>query len=283
MIINRKARKKMATILLVLFFIIVTVVALFPLYYMFMASFKSSKELFRNGMDFRIIPGLMSLDNYKLLFFGRGSIYLSWYKNSLLITALFTAGSLFFSSLVGYALGAYQFRAKNFIFTLVLLVLMVPLEILMLPLYKLIVGMGIINTYAGVILPFMVSPMAIFFFRQYVAGLSKDFMDAGRVDGCTEFGLFFRIMAPLMKPAFGAMAILLAMQNWNSFIWPLIVLRTNEKFTIPIGLASLMSPYGNNYDMLISGAVLAIIPIIILFLLNQRAFISGLTSGGVKG
>jgi len=273
----------MATILLVLFFIIVTVVALFPLYYMFMASFKSSKELFRNGMDFRIIPGLMSLDNYKLLFFGRGSIYLSWYKNSLLITALFTAGSLFFSSLVGYALGAYQFRAKNFIFTLVLLVLMVPLEILMLPLYKLIVGMGIINTYAGVILPFMVSPMAIFFFRQYVAGLSKDFMDAGRVDGCTEFGLFFRIMAPLMKPAFGAMAILLAMQNWNSFIWPLIVLRTNEKFTIPIGLASLMSPYGNNYDMLISGAVLAIIPIIILFLLNQRAFISGLTSGGVKG
>jgi arabinosaccharide transport system permease protein len=250
---------------------------------MFMASFKSSKELFRNGMDFRIIPSLMSLDNYKLLFSGKGSVYLYWYRNSLGITVLHTVFSLFLSSLVGYGLGAYNFKGKNIIFMLVLFVMMVPLEILMLPLYKLIVKMGIINTYYGVILPFVVSPMAIFFFRQYVAGISKDFMDAGRIDGCSEFGIFFRIMAPLMQPAFGAMGILLAMQSWNSFIWPLIVLRTNTMFTIPIGLASLMSPYGNNYDMLIAGAVLAIIPIIVLFLFNQRAFISGLSTGGVKG
>ncbi len=108
-------------------------------------------------------------------------------------------------------------------------------------------------------------------------------MDAGRIDGCTEYGIFFRIMAPLMKPAFGAMGILLAMQNWNSLVWPLIVLRTNSMFTLPIGLSSLLTPYGNNYDVLISGAVLSTIPIIILFLLNQRAFISGLTTGGVKG
>jgi len=278
-----KHRRMWLTLLTVVFFIIVSFIILFPLYYMLMASFKSSKELFRDGMDFRIIPSLMSLDNYKLLFIGKGSIYLHWYKNSLLLTAIHTVGALFLSSLVGYGLGAYYFKGRNLIFTLVLFVMMVPLEILILPLYKLIVGMGIINTYYGVILPFMVSPMAIFFFRQYVGGLSKDFMDAGRVDGCTEFGIFFRIMAPLMQPAFGAMGILLAMQNWNSFIWPLIVLRTNTMFTIPIGLASLMSPYGNNYDMLISGAVLAIIPIIILFLLNQKAFISGLSTGGVKG
>jgi len=161
--------------------------------------------------------------------------------------------------------------------------MMMPLEILMLPLYKLIVDLRIINTYAGVILPFVVSPIAIFFFRQFVTGISKDFMDAGRIDGCTEFGIFFRIMMPLMKPAFGAMAILLAMQNWNSLIWPLIVLRTNNMFTLPIGLASLLSPYGNNYDMLIAGAVLAIIPIVIVFLFNQRSFISGLTAGGIKG
>jgi arabinosaccharide transport system permease protein len=90
-------------------------------------------------------------------------------------------------------------------------------------------------------------------------------------------------MAPLMKPAFGAMAILLATREWNSFIWPLIVLRTNEMFTIPIGLAGLLTPYGNNYDLLISGAVLAVIPIIILFIFNQKSFISGLTLGGVKG
>ncbi|MDF2964112.1 MAG: araQ [Paenibacillus sp.] len=276
-------RKKLMMVLIIVFFLIVCFIVLFPLYYMFMASFKSSKELFRNGMDFRIIPSLMSLDNYKLLFSGKGSVYLYWYRNSLGITVLHTVFSLFLSSLVGYGLGAYNFKGKNIIFMLVLFVMMVPLEILMLPLYKLIVKMGIINTYYGVILPFVVSPMAIFFFRQYVAGISKDFMDAGRIDGCSEFGIFFRIMAPLMQPAFGAMGILLAMQSWNSFIWPLIVLRTNTMFTIPIGLASLMSPYGNNYDMLIAGAVLAIIPIIVLFLFNQRAFISGLSTGGVKG
>ena len=108
-------------------------------------------------------------------------------------------------------------------------------------------------------------------------------MDAGRIDGCTEFGIFFRIMVPLMSPAFGAMGILLAMQSWNNFIWPLIVLRTNEMLTLPIGLASMLTPYGNNYDKLIAGSVLAIIPIVIVFLFNQRAFISGLTAGGVKG
>lgn len=283
MIMGITANRTTSTVFVTIFFVIVSFVMLFPLYYLFIASFKSSSELFRTVIDLRIIPSLMSLDNYEFLFTGKDGVYLSWYKNSLLIAALYTLGSLFLSSLVGYALGAYRFVGRNLLFVLVLLVMMVPLEILMLPLYKLTVQLGIINTYAGVILPFLVSPMAIFFFRQYVTGLSKDFMDAGRIDGCTEFGVFFRIMAPLMTPAFGAMGILLAMQNWNSLVWPLIVLRTNSMFTLPIGLSSLLTPYGNNYDMLISGSVLATIPIIILFLLNQRAFISGLSSGGVKG
>ena len=166
---------------------------------------------------------------------------------------------------------------------MVLLVMMVPLEILMLPLYKLTVQFKIINTYAGVILPFVVSPIAIFFFRQFASGISEDYLDAGRIDGCTEIGIYFRIMVPLMKPAFGAMTILLAMQNWNSFVWPLIVLRTNEMFTLTIGLSSLIGPYGENFDVMIAGAVLAVIPVVIVFLFNQRFFIAGLTAGGVKG
>jgi arabinosaccharide transport system permease protein len=278
--------KKKRTLLMVLVVALLCVIGfftLFPLYYIVMASFKSSADLFRNGLDLGINPAVMSLDNYKLLFEDQNNIYLYWYRNSILICVLFTIFSVFLSALVGYGLGAYEFRGRNLLFVLVLIVMMVPLEILMLPLYKLIVDLKIINTYAGVILPFVVSPMAIFFFRQYVSGISKDFMDAGRIDGCTEFGIFFRIMMPLMKPAFGAMVILLAMQNWNSLIWPLIVLRTSDMFTLPIGLASMLTPYGNNYDKLISGSVLAIFPIVLVFLFNQRAFISGLTSGGVKG
>lgn len=278
-----RKKNKIASITLVVFFILISFFFLFPLYYLFMASFKPSSELFRNGMDFSINLQLMSLDNYMLLFRDGGGAYLYWYKNSLLITALHTVAGLFLSSLVGYGLGAYPFKGRNLIFIMVLFVMMMPVEILMLPLYQLTIALKIINTYSGVILPFVVSPIAVFFFRQFVVGLPKDFMDAGRMDGCTELGIFFRIMVPLMSPAFGAMGILLAMQSWNNFIWPLIVLRTNEMLTLPIGLASMLTPYGNNYDKLIAGSVLAIIPIVIVFLLNQRAFISGLTAGGVKG
>jgi arabinosaccharide transport system permease protein len=165
---------------------------------------------------------------------------------------------------------------------LVLAVMMIPVEILILPLFRLIVFLKIINTYAGVILPFVVSPFAAFFFRQYAREIPGDFMDAGRIDGCNDFSIYFRIMVPLMKPAFGAMAILQSMSSWNNFVWPLIALRTDEMFTLPIGLSSLIAPYGDNYDMLFAGAVLAVIPIIIVYLLNQKAFISGLT-GGIKG
>jgi arabinosaccharide transport system permease protein len=191
--------------------------------------------------------------------------------------------SLFFSSLVGYGLAKYHFKGKNLVFGIVLLVMMIPVEILLLPLYKLMITFKMIDKILGVVLPFAVSPFAIFFFRQSAVGIPKDFMEAARIDGCKEFGIYFRIMIPLLKPAFGAMMILQAMNSWNSMVWPLIVLRTTEKLTLPIGLASLMTPYGNDYDMLFPGAVLSIIPIVIIFLANQKSFMSGLTAGGVKG
>jgi arabinosaccharide transport system permease protein len=278
-----KRKFSVGGLLLLLLFFGIAVCAVFPFYYLFLASFRPSDLLFRTGMDFGIDFDKMTLQNYRYVFFGKGRIYFYWYRNSILITSLFTTLALFFSSLVGYGLAVYRFKGRNLIFTLVLFILMVPLEILMLPLYRLLISLRLINTFAGVVLPFVVSPLGIFFFRQYASGLQRDFMDAGRIDGCSEYGLYFKIMAPLMTPAFGAMAILLAMRSWNEFVWPLIVLRTNEMFTIPIGLSGLMTPYGNNYDLLISGAVLAVIPIIILFALNQKSFIAGLTAGGIKG
>jgi len=266
-----------------LFFVLVAVMALFPLYYLLLASFRPSSEVFRSGMELTINPSRMTLHNYSYMLFGRDSIYLYWYRNSVLITVIYAAVALFFTSVVGYGLAVYSFRGRQLVFTLVLFLMMIPLEILMLPLYKLLIALRLINSYAGVILPFMLAPVGIFFFRQYAVGLPKDFMDAGRIDGSTEYGLFFRIMAPLMTPAYGAMGVLLAMREWNNFVWPLIVLRTNKMFTLPIGLAGLLTPYGNNYDLLFSGAVFAIVPIVVLFLFNQRAFISGLTAGGLKG
>ncbi|MFC4808006.1 carbohydrate ABC transporter permease [Paenibacillus sp. GCM10023250] len=280
---SRNKRKRPAiTALLVLLFTVFGAFAVFPIVTLIIASFKPAQELMRFGLNLKIDPDLFSLKNYAYLFSGE-SLYLTWYWNSLLITAVFTALCLLLSSMVGYGLAVYQFRFRNLVFVLVLVMTMIPIEIIILPLYKLSIALKLINSIWGIILPFVVAPLPIFFFRQYAAGLPRDFLDAGRVDGCTELGTFFRIMMPLMMPAFSSMAILQALFSWNNFLWPLIVLRTNEQLTIPIGLATLLTPYGNNFDMLISGAVLAILPILAVFLFFQKYFIEGMTAGGVKG
>ncbi|WP_277536344.1 carbohydrate ABC transporter permease [Cohnella rhizosphaerae] len=277
-----KRKWSVAAVLLVLLFTLFGAFAVFPIVTLIIASFKPARELMRYGLNLKIDPELFSFKNYTYLFSGE-SLYLTWYGNSLLITAIFTVLCLLLSSMVGYALAVYRFRLRNLVFVLVLVMMMIPIEIIILPLYKLSISLKLINSMWGIILPFAVAPLPIFFFRQYASGLPRDFLDAGRVDGCTELGMFFRIMMPLMAPAFSSMAILQALFSWNNFLWPLIVLRTNEQLTIPIGLSTLLTPYGNNFDMLISGAVLAILPILAVFLFFQKYFIEGMTAGGVKG
>ncbi|MEM5244794.1 carbohydrate ABC transporter permease [Thermoanaerobacter sp. CM-CNRG TB177] len=275
-------KKVMPNIVVFVFFVILAILALFPFYYLLIGSFKPATELFRKGLDMKIDLNIMSFKNYAILFSEEGSLYRQWYKNSLLMTLVGTVVTLLLSSMVGYGLAKYQFKGKNLVFMLVLLIIFVPFEILMLPLYRLILSFRLINTYWGVILPGIVSPIAVFFFRQYAEGLPKELMDAARIDGATEFGIYWRIMVPLMKPAFGAMAIFVALGNWNNFVWPLIVMRTEDMFTLPVGLMTLLTPYGSNYQILLAGSALAIVPIIILFLINQNAFISGLTGGSIK-
>ncbi len=276
-------RSTVARIAIIIILVVFAVFCLAPFFFLLLSSFKPGKEMIVNGISFNLQFNLMNLHNYSLLVTEREGIYLYWFRNSVLITAIYTVMSLFLTSLVGYGLAMYNFKGRNLIFTIVLIVMMVPVEILILPLYRLSILFSLIDTYWGAVLPFVVSPFAIFFFRQYAVGLPRDFLDAGRIDGCLEFGIFFKIMMPLMKPAFGAMTILQALTNWNSFVWPLIVLRSDKMLTLPIGLQSLITPYGNNYDRLLSGAVMSVVPIIIVFLFNQKAFISGLTIGGVKG
>lgn len=259
------------------------IIVLAPFVFMLLASLRPGEELLRNGINLNINWDVVSFKNYGLLVTSNSGVYLSWYKNSILITLFYTIISLGLSSIVGYALAVYDFKGRNLVFILVLVVMMIPVEILILPLYKLMINIKLIDTYLGVILPFAVSPFSVFFFRQYAVGIPKDFIEAARIDGSSEYGIFFKIISPLMKPAFGAMTILTAMTSWNSLVWPLIVLRSTERLTLPIGLASLITPYGNNYDMLMPGAVMSVIPIIIIFLINQKAFIKGLTVGGVKG
>lgn len=263
-------------------FMLVTVFCLFPLYALFIASLKPGSELMRFGLNVNWDLNIMSFKNYIYLFKGE-TYYFTWYKNSIIITILHTALSMLFSSMVGYSLAMYNYKLRNVLFSMVLIVMMVPIEILILALYKLSVSMHLINTYWGVFLPFVVSPIAIFFFRQYLSSLPRDFLDAARIDGCSEYAIFFRIFMPLMTPAYGSMVILQAMNSWNSVLWPMIVLRTSEMQTLPVGLRTLITPYGNNYDVLIAGSVMAVLPVLIIFILFQRYFIEGVTAGAIKG
>ncbi|MBO1512526.1 carbohydrate ABC transporter permease [Metabacillus bambusae] len=275
-------KEKLLTWFLIVVMAVIAFLAISPLLSLLVSSLRPSAELIRNGITLSIPWNELSITNYVNMFTNAGN-YWTWYINSLLISGLTIVLSLFFSSMVGYALAVYKFKGQQFFFILVLLILMVPFEILMLPLYQLMTTLGMIDSYIAVILPMIVAPVAIFFFRQYALGLPKELMESARMDGCTEYGIFFKVMAPLMLPSFAAMAILQGLGSWNNFLWPLVVLRSNTMFTLPIGLSTLLTPYGNNYDVLIAGSVMTVLPVIVLFLFFQRYFISGLAVGGVKG
>ena len=277
-----KKKNTVLSVLLIIFFVIVALITILPLLLLFVSSFRPGSDLMRYGLNFDVNWATANLDNYQLLFSGQNN-YFTWYKNSLVITVVQVVLALLLSACVGYGFAMYNFKFKNALFACVLVVMMIPTEVIILPLYQLVIKLGIMDSMWGIILPYVVVPMLIFLFRQYLSGIPKDFLDAARVDGCTEYGIFARIMIPLMKPSFAAMGIYQGMSSWNNFLWPMIVVRSQTKITLPVGLQSLMSPYGNNYDILIAGSCFAIVPILILFICFQSYFIEGMTAGGVKG
>ncbi len=263
--------------------ILVAIFAMIPFAFMFMSSLKPGTEIMRYGLTLKFDPSISSFDNYAALNTYRDGVYWHWYKSSAIIMVLQTGIGLFFGSLVGYGLAMYSFKGRNLIFTLVLVVMMLPFEILLLPMYQMMIKMKLMNSYVGVIIPYLVPPFMIFFFRQYCLGIPKELMEAGRIDGCSDYGIFWRIMFPILIPAFGAMTILSCMNSWNNLLWPMIILQSETKHTIPIGMGTTITPYGNAYDVLMPGAVMAVVPIVIIYLCAQKTFIAGLTAGSVKG
>ena len=266
-------------------FAVLSFMIAFPLLAGLLASFRPGRELIRKGLSIDLKFSTMTLDNYIYLFSGNADSrkYFMWFKNSLILTVVSVIGTLLICYIVAYGLAMYEYPLKNFLFFLVIATMMVPFEILILPLYKEMITLKLIDTLAGVVLPGMCNASTIFFFRQYMIGLPKELLDAGRIDGATEYGICFKIMLPITKPAFAAMSILTAMGAWNNILWPMLVFRDASKFTLPIGLNTLLTPYGNNYDLLIAGSIFGIIPVFVVFLFFQRYFIEGMTAGAVKG
>ena len=278
-------RNPFASILATLLFAVLGFLVIFPVLAGALASFRPGVELLRRGLSINLNFSTMNLDNWKLLFTKNASSqkYFMLFKNSMVLTLVTVMLTLIICYFVAYGLSMYEYRLKNLLFFLVIATMMVPFEILMLPLYREMMSLGLMNTAAGVILPGLCGASTIFFFRQYMIGLPKELLDAARIDGATEYGICLKIMLPITKPAFASMAILSTMGAWNNMLWPMMVFRDADKFTLPIGLNTLLTPYGNDYDLLIAGSMFGIIPIFVVFLCFQRYFIEGMTVGAVKG
>ena len=288
---NDKVKKNpVGTVLLTVFFIILCILFLIPLYALLLGTFKGGAELFVSGLNLNPTFELLHVKAWRYLFTGVMSNgeynphnYFIWYRNSLMIVLVQGGLTLLLSSMVAYGFAKYKFKGQNALFMCVLLVMMVPLEILMLPMYSQVNAMGLRNSYAGVMLPFLVNMSAVFFFRQFLTGVPNELLETARLDGCTEYGIFFRVIMPIMKPAYASMAVLTGMGAWNALLWPMLVISDAGKYTVPIGLNTLWSPYGNNYDLMITGSCFAILPLLLIYLFAQRFIVEGMTAGAVKG
>ena len=231
-------------------------------------------------------PGYLSIvwdkftSNYRNLW--KTVPYNRYFVNSVFIATASTLLTLFFCSLGGYAFAKYQFRGQKVLFGILLASMMVPFQVLLVPLFGLMYDIGWLNSYKAIIIPFSVGAFGVFLMRQFIVTIPSDLLDAARIDGCSEFGIYYRVVLPIIKPALGALTIYSFLGSWNGYLWPLIILRDEEKYTLPIGLANLVGIYRQDYGMLMAGTLLSLMPIVILFLAMQREFVQGITLGSVK-
>lgn len=208
--------------------------------------------------------------------------YGTYFLNSIFVSTAFTLLALFFGSLGGFGFGKYEFKGKKLLFLMLVGSMMIPFHVGLIPLYSLMAKIGWINTFQALIIPGSANAFSIFLMRQYVSTVPDSLIDSARIDGCSEFGIYWRVALPLLKPAVGALTILLFLWRWNDFLWPSMVLLDEGHFTLPVGLRSLISTYQEEYGVLLAGTTLAVVPVISLFLWMQKEFVEGITLGAVK-
>ncbi|MBW7885540.1 MAG: carbohydrate ABC transporter permease [Caldilineaceae bacterium] len=251
-----------------------------PFLWMILTSLKPAPEL----VDFAFLPKNPTLDNYRNVLttssFGR------WYVNSLLVAIISTVSVAFFDSLVGYTLAKYAFPGKVIIFIGILATLMVPTEMLIIPWYTMSVAWGWhvgLMQYWGIAFPGVITAVGIFLMRQFFEGVPDELLDAARIDGMHEFGIFWRVAVPLVKPAVAALCIFNFIGNWNAYLWPLIIASGRQFYTLPVGLSFFRGESTTQWEKIMTGASLATVPLLIVFILFQRQIIKGIALTGLKG
>lgn len=253
-----------------------------PFIWMLSASFKTTSEIFRFPPS--LIPQRLALDNYQALF--SNWPFATWYANSVLVAALVTITVLFFCSLAGFGFAKYRFAGKRFLFLILLGSTMIPFQIILIPLFILVSRLGWTNSHISLVVPFMAPAIGIFLMRQFISGIPTELIEAARVDGASDFRIYWQIIIPLVVPGLATLAIITFLGTWNNFLWPLTVLRQEDIMTLPVGMALMLSgvqagsepPFGPA----MAASTLVSFPIILVFISVQRYYIAGLTIGAVK-
>ncbi|MGB4338182.1 MAG: carbohydrate ABC transporter permease [Bacillota bacterium] len=255
------------------------IMSLMPLYWMVSTAFTQPTLVVKMPPD--LIPSRPTLHNFRDLFTRR--LLGRWTLNSAIVAVSVTVAQLFVASLAGYAFAKKEFIGRNLLFWLYIGSMMVPGQVTLIPRYILMARMHLTNTYAGLILPSVAAPLGVFLMKQFMQTIPGEIIDAGRIDGASEFGVFTRLIVPLSKPAMAVLGIFTFVGEWNDFLWPLVITNSSEMRTLQVGLAMLQEEVPMAFGTLMAGATYAAIPITLVFLLFQRYFLKGLTVGALKG
>ncbi len=261
------------------FFLVLTAIAtLFPFWWMVVAAFMPDGQ----AMVYppKILPQPFTTDQFRLLF-NRLNMA-RYFFNSLLLSVVVTAISLFFNSMAGYAFAKYRFKGKNQLFKLLLSSMIIPAQVTMLPLFLMLKSIGLINTYGAIIVPGLANIFGIFLIRQYALGIPDSLIEAARIDGASDFQIYYRIILPLCLPILVTLGLFTFLGVWNDFLWPLIALTDNRMYTLPVALANLMGEHTKDPELMMAGSLLTTLPVVMIFLFLQKYYIRGIMLGGVK-
>lgn len=271
--------RKLPRLALYIFLIIASLVSIFPFYWMFVVGSNTTAAI--NKFPPAILPGPNFMLNVQNVL---DSIpFFRALLNSLIVSGTVTISVLFFCSLAGFAFSKLRFKGREALFIFVIGTMMIPPQLSLIPNFMIMSNLGWINTLQAVIVPAMVSAFGVFWMRQYISGaVPYDLVEAARIDGAGNFGIFLRIILPTIKPGLATLGIFTFMGTWNDFLWPLVVLKDRSIQTIQIALRTLNDVYSTDYSLVLTGTFMATLPILIVFLIFNRQFISGLTEGSVK-
>lgn len=281
---NKKKSSKVKSVLYVLIMIIIALVFAFPLIWMVVSSFKNDAQIFTDISSFKAFY-LTSLNSDVFFNYKEVLNKLPIVKamcNSFFYIAIIIMCSLVVNSMAGYAFARLNFPKKNLIFAALLSLMIIPAQTVMLPQYSIIYKLGWTNSYLGLIIPAIASPLYIFLFRQNFMGIPESIEEAARLDGASRARTFFQLIVPLAKPVYGTVTILTFIAFWNDFVWPVMVISDTEKQTIQMALSNLFSIQPVNYGNVMAGLTFVTIPVLIIFLAMQKYYVQGIASTGAK-